>query len=158
MDGSVFALHVSDGGAPKHPVDAVAVSRTGLAGDRQQDQKHHGGPDRAVVLFSLEVIRALQAEGHPIIPGSTGENLTVTGLDWAVVQPGVRIQVGEVRLEITKAADPCSKIGPSFLGGDFSRVLERTHPGWSRMCARVLDEGTVRVGDRVTIVPLPLAP
>jgi MOSC domain-containing protein YiiM len=152
MEGRVVAIHVSEGGVPKRPVDAVAVRQTGLAGDRQQDQRHHGGPDRAVVLYSLEVIQALQAEGHPITPGSSGENLTVSGLDWPAVQPGLRLQVNDVILEITQAADPCSKIGSSFLEANFSRVLDRTHPGWSRMCARVLHEGLVMVGDGVLVV------
>jgi hypothetical protein len=34
------------------------------------------------VLFSLELIRALQHEGHPIAPGTTGENLAASGIEW----------------------------------------------------------------------------
>ena len=52
--------------------------------------KVHGGPERAVSLFSLEVIRRLQDEGHPIYPGATGENLTVAGLDWAALAAGTQ--------------------------------------------------------------------
>jgi len=33
-------------------------------------------------------IEALQNEGHPIAFGSTGENLTVSGIDWQRVVPG----------------------------------------------------------------------
>mgnify|MGYP001310271906 CR=1 FL=1 len=36
------------------------------------------GPSRRLVcLFSIEIIEALQKEGHPIFPGSTGENLSI---------------------------------------------------------------------------------
>ena len=37
----------------------------------------HGGPERALCLFSLERILELQAEGHPIFPGAAGENITI---------------------------------------------------------------------------------
>ena len=52
----------------------------GLEGDRQRDLRFHGGPLRAVSLYSLELIEALQAEGHPIAPGAMGENLTMAGV------------------------------------------------------------------------------
>jgi MOSC domain-containing protein YiiM len=62
-----------------------------LDGDKQRNLQHHGGPDRAIVLFSLEVVRALQEEGHPIATGTTGENLTVSGLDWPSLVPGTEL-------------------------------------------------------------------
>lgn len=80
--GSVHAVNVSSGGVPKRRVLSAVVGREGLEGDRQADRRHHGGPERAVTLFSLDLIRALQAEGHPIAPGSIGENLTLEGVRW----------------------------------------------------------------------------
>ena len=50
-----------------------------------------GGPLAALCLYSLEVIQALQAEGHSIFPGSVGENITLSHLDWSRVTPGVRL-------------------------------------------------------------------
>ena len=149
IEGTVSAINVSDGGLPKRPRESAAISIGGVQGDRQRDLRHHGGPDRAVVLYSLELIRALQAEGHPIAPGTTGENLTLSGVDWASLRPGVRLEINDVVLEITKPASPCRNLAGSFREGDFSRLSEKAHPGWSRLCARVLREGTVRVGDRV---------
>ena len=64
------------------------------SGSWSQDRKHHGGPDRAVCLYSLERILALQEEGHPIYPGAAGENLTLTGLDWEALQPGMTLRLG----------------------------------------------------------------
>jgi MOSC domain-containing protein YiiM len=105
-----------------------------------------------VTLFSEDLIRALQAEGHPIRAGAIGENLTVGGLDWTLLAPGVRLRVGgEVLLEITKYAEPCEKVAGAFAGGDFLRVSETRHPGWSRVCARVLEGGRVRVNDVVRV-------
>lgn len=149
--GTVRSINVSDGGVPKRPRESAVIGLEGVRGDRQQDLRHHGGPDRAVLLYSLEMIRDLQAEGHPIVPGSIGENLTVEGLDWAALRPGTRLEINDVLLEITKTAPPCRKIAGSFRGGEFARVSEETHPGWSRFCAKVVREGTVRVGDRIAV-------
>ncbi|RMD76622.1 MAG: MOSC domain-containing protein, partial [Chloroflexi bacterium] len=37
----------------------------------------------------------------------------------------------------------------SFQRGWFSRISQRLYPGWSRLYARVISEGEVKVGDRV---------
>src|SRR4029079_10360672 len=105
----------------------------------------------AFVLVSLEVVRALRGEGHPIAAGTTGENLTLGELDWAEVVPGRVVQVGAARLLITKYTTPCAKVGGSFLGDEFTRISQKLHPGWSRVSARVLEAGIVRIGDPVTV-------
>ena len=137
---------------PKTSVFEAFLSDEGVSGDAHADTNHHGGPDRAVVLYSLEVIRSLQQEGHPIAPGTTGENLTVSGLDWASVVPGTRLRVGGTLLEVTKYTTPCFKIGGSFLDRAFIRIGQHQHPGWSRVCARVIDPGIVRPGDHVEVL------
>ena len=151
MTGRVASINVSDGGVPKRAVPACRIGVFGLEGDSQNDREHHGGPERAVVLFALERIGDLRAEGHPIAPGTIGENLTLEGLDWSHLAPGTRIDVGEAQLELTRFASPCEAIGGSFREHDFVRVSEKLHPGWSRLCAKVLREGLVRVGDVVRL-------
>jgi MOSC domain-containing protein YiiM len=126
----------------------------GVAGDKQRDRRFHGGPQRAVCLFAMERIEALRAEGHPIAPGSTGENLTLAGVDWDAITVGDRLRVGEwVELEITGYASPCSNIEGSFADGAFKRMSQKLHPGWSRLYAKVLAEGAVRAGDPVEHLP-----
>jgi MOSC domain-containing protein YiiM len=147
--GRIESINTSRGGVPKMGVFEALVTEQGLDGDRQRDRRFHGGPDRAVILFSLELIRALQREGHPIAIGTTGENLTMSGMDWAVVAPGSELEVGDVRLRITKYASPCEIIADSFLGGDFTRISQKAHAGWSRVCARVLTGGLIRIGDPI---------
>jgi len=129
----------------------------GVSGDAQRNREHHGGPDRALCLFSMERIRALQAEGHSITPGQIGENLTVEGLDWNAVTPGARLLLGEeVLVEITRYTSPCVNIRASFTGGDYARVSQKRHPGMSRVYARVLRSGAIRRGDPVRLlVPSP---
>jgi MOSC domain-containing protein YiiM len=149
--GVVHSINVSNGGVPKLPREACYVSVGGLEGDRQRDLRYHGGPQRAVCLYSLELISALQAEGHSIAPGTIGENLTVGGVDWAQMLPGARVEIGAVVLELTDYAAPCNNIARSFQRRQYVRVNQKVHAGWSRLYARVLVEGTVRVGDRLRI-------
>jgi MOSC domain-containing protein YiiM len=151
-EGAVRFINVSDGGVPKLPRQACRVSKTGVEGDRQRDLEYHGGPDRAVCLFSSDLIASLNGEGHPIAPGTIGENLTIAGIDWNAMTPGSRVEVGEVELELTDYAAPCRNIQDSFKDRRMGRVSQKAHPGWSRLYARVTREGTVRVGDPVRVV------
>ncbi len=151
----VHQINVSDGGVPKLPVWEAKVSDQGVEGDRQQNLKFHGGPDRAVCLFSLELIERLQDEGHTIDAGTSGENLTVSGLDWGLVRPGVRLTIGpEIQLEVTSYTTPCSKNGRWFKEDDFVRISQKLNPGWSRVYAKVLRGGIVRPGDEIKITQL----
>jgi MOSC domain-containing protein YiiM len=148
--GRVVQVNISPGGVPKLPVEVAAVSTLGLEGDGHRREEHHGGPERAVCLYALEAIETLRAEGHPIGPGALGENLTVEGLAWEDVVPGLRLAVGpDVVLEITRYTSPCTNIMRAFAAGEFSRVSQKRHPGWSRVYARVLQPGRVRPGDPV---------
>ena len=87
LTGRVVSINRSRGGVPKLAVPEVFVSVDGLEGDSHVYHRH-GGPDKAVCIYSIEVIEALQREGHPIAPGTTGENVTVSGLDWPRLVPG----------------------------------------------------------------------
>lgn len=149
-DGTIVSVNVSDGGVPKLAVPNAAITGRGVAGDRQRDLKHHGGPDRAVCIYSLELIQLLQGEGHPITPGSAGENLTVSGLQWAIMAPELRLQAGTALLELTSYTTPCKFILASFLDGRIDRISQKTNPGWSRVYARVLVDGVVSVGDSIS--------
>lgn len=149
--GVVVSVNVSSGGVPKLPVPSARVSEAGLAGDGQRQREFHGGSDRALCLYSMDRIEALQREEHPIAPGTAGENLTIRGLDWDLVKPGVALRVGGTTVEITGYASPCATIRPSFADGNSNRISEKKHPGWSRVYARVVGEGEIRVGDGVII-------
>jgi MOSC domain-containing protein YiiM len=151
--GILHSINLSNGGVPKLPRSHAQVHANGLEGDRQDDRIFHGGPDRAVCLYSLELIEALQGEGHPIVPGAIGENLTIQGVDWIDIRPGARLAIGEVLLEVTRSTTPCHKIAAAFADRIFTRVSQKVHPGWSRYYARVLRKGTVATGDRVQLVP-----
>lgn len=149
--GQVHQINTSNGGVPKLPVDHAVIDESGLIGDVQADRVHHGGPDQALCLFSLQVIEALQAEGHPIGPGSAGENITVSGLDWSQVTPGTRMRIGQVEAEITFYATPCAKNAQWFSDGRYNRIHASRHPGESRVYARVMKGGAIAKGDPVDL-------
>lgn len=149
----IARINVSSGGVPKLPVKQAVVGELGIAGDYQADTANHGGVERALCLYAEEVIEAVRAEGHPLGPGTAGENITTRGLDWSLVQPGAQFRLGEeVLIEITRFTTPCKTIKASFAGGDFNRIHHKLHPGWSRAYARVLKGGVIRPGDRIQLV------
>ena len=153
MEGTLTGIHRSDGGVPKLPVAAATVGWRGVEGDRQADRRFHGRVWQALCLWSAEVVAALRAEGHPIAPGNAGENLTLSGLDWAALRSGTRLRVGGVLAELSLPATPCAKNARWFAGRDFMRMSHDRHPGWSRWYATVLAPGTVAVGDAVVVEP-----
>ena len=147
----VWIFQVNAGhGMPKQVLSQAAVTEDGIEGDGQRNQEVHGGKDRALCLFSLDRILALQKEGHPIYPGAMGENLTLAGLDWDQVVPGVRLKLGaEVIVEITSYTAPCSTVQNFFKDKVITRASQKKYPGWSRVYARVLQPGQICIGDRV---------
>ncbi len=150
MEGYLHQINISKGGVPKLPVAEAWVSTTGILGDKQKNKRYHGGPERALCLFSLEEIECLQKEGHPIFPGSTGENLTISFVDYANLTPGVTLQIGfHVLIQISSYTVPCRTIEASFQEGKVSRISQKLHPGSSRLYARVVREGKIYVGDGI---------
>lgn len=151
-EGTVAQLNVSGGGLPKTPVPLVEVGWKGVVGDRQATRVHHGRPWQALCLWSTEVIAELHALGHPIAAGLAGENITVSGLHWADVRAGVRLQVGSVLCEVSAFALPCYQNTAWFLDGEFE-VMHHERGPVSRVYATVLQPGTITVGDAVILEP-----
>ena len=126
------------------PVDSAEIRFEGISGDDQNDKKHHGGIMRAICVLENELLVKLQSEGHPIMPGTTGENLLVEGFNLSI---GSKISIGTVELEVVSAATPCKTISKSFTDGFFNRMSDKKYPGETRWYCRVLKEGTIRISD-----------
>jgi MOSC domain-containing protein YiiM len=148
VNGTIVQISVSRGGVPKTAIAEARVTLLGLEGDAHRDTEHHGGPERAVCLYAMEAIGHLRAEGHRVVPGAIGENVTIEGLDWSAVLPGCHLLLGEtVLVQVTRYTSPCIRIARAFKDGDFTRISQKSHPGWSRVYARVLAIGRIRQGD-----------
>lgn len=153
MTATIHQLSISAGGVPKLAVPSARLTPLGLEGDGHNDARNHGGPDRALCLYALEVIERLRAEGHHIAPGAAGENVTIAGLEWERVVPGARLRLGATALvEITGYTTPCWKNAGWFYDGEFNRMSQATHPGDSRVYAKVLEVGELQHGDPVELL------
>lgn len=147
--GVVAGLFLSDGGVPKTAVDSVEIGWRGVLGDRQASRQHHGRPWQAICLWSADIVADLAQAGHPIRPGSAGENVSIRGLDWSAAKPGARLTLGTAVLALSAYAIPCSKNARWFADGDYER-MSHERSDRSRLYARVLQPGRVSIGDRVS--------
>lgn len=150
--GRVVRLGLSDGGVPKRAADSVRVGFGGVTGDRQATRAHHGRPWQALCLWSVEVIDSLAADGHPIEPGAAGENVSIGGLHWADVTPGVRLRLGDVVCQVSSFAIPCRQNARWFADGQFVRIHHSNGPV-SRVYATVLQPGAIRSDDEAVLEP-----
>mmetsp|Transcript_67866 Transcript_67866/g.106012 ORF Transcript_67866/g.106012 Transcript_67866/m.106012 type:complete len:236 (-) Transcript_67866:127-834(-) len=150
---------------PKRAVKGSLVTPWGVVGDSQAQPYikfwgGHGGFDKAVMLWSDDVINQVNAEGHKCFPGSSGEQLTVAGVDWRLVKTGALVSIGESALvEITYLKGPCKHQYPYFAEKEgkngYCRISPKKFPDSSRVLARVLRSGYVCVGDEVKIFDNP---
>ena len=148
MSAILVQLNVSPGGIPKMPVLFAHVSRDGLAGDWQRNRKYHGGPDRAVCLYSEELYADLRAEGVELTNGAVGENFTTRGVNLQYLAKGDRLRVGaECVIELTEIRVPCRTLTK------WNANLPRMIQGRSGWVAKVISEGTVRPGDPIEVLP-----
>jgi MOSC domain-containing protein YiiM len=139
----------------KVPVSGpVFVEATGLEGDSQTNKKHHGGPEKAVLVYSADHYPQWKEElGRKLPYGGFAENLTVCGLNETTVCIGDTYRIGEVQLQVTQARVPCSKIPRRWGMPDLlERVLETGRFGWY---CRVLQEGQVEAGLPVALIERP---
>jgi MOSC domain-containing protein YiiM len=139
----------------KEPVAGpVWLGATNLAGDRQADTRHHGGPDKAVLAYAAAHYPRWHADlGRELPFGAFGENFTVEGQDEAAVCLGDVYAVGEARVQVSQPRIPCWKIARRWQIRDLSaRVQQSGRTGWY---LRVLREGLVAPGAEVALLERP---
>jgi MOSC domain-containing protein YiiM len=143
-------------GLPKTPVPEVRITVHGLAGDfnRFRHEERHDDPDMAVLIYPAETIEKLGREGWPVRPGDLGENVLTEGIAYHAFAPGLRFRIGEARVQISKACDPCDNLFLlPYVGRERGPEFLRTMLGRRGWYARVLDEGIVRTGDAIVGEP-----
>ena len=137
-------------------VRAASPAGVGLAGDEVVDKRHHGGRDQAVYAYAVEDRDWWAAElGRELAPGSFGQNLDTEGIDVTGAVIGERWHIGDdgLVLEVTSPRIPCATF-QGFM--DEPHWVKRfTEHGASGAYLRVVEEGTVGAGDRVTVTDRP---
>lgn len=130
--------------------EAVRVTELGLEGDVIVSKKHHGGPDQAVYVYGGADYewwsRLLEKE---ILPGTFGENLTMSELESDQFNIGDYIHIGEVTLQVTAPRIPCGTFAARM--DDPQWVNKFRHAERPGLYCRVTKEGFVRAGDSVSI-------
>jgi MOSC domain-containing protein YiiM len=128
----------------------VRIGPLGIEGDEQADQRHHGGPSRALCSYVREHQEHwARTWGREVPPGSFGENLTVTGLDETTVHIGDRFRLGSAVIEIASARGPCGTLAARL--GIPDVVAQVRARGWTGWYARVVEPGQARAGDALVI-------
>lgn len=139
----VAAIHLAKASRlPMQSKEEVEVEAgRGIVGDR-----YHGTKHRHVTVQSRETLdEAAASYGRPVPSELTRRNLTISH---GVVprEPGSRIRVGEVLLEVVRVAAPC-KLLDDTIGAGAQAALRRR----AGTVFRVLEGGTIRVGDPVEL-------
>jgi MOSC domain-containing protein YiiM len=126
---------------------AEAMAGKGLDGDRYMLGNRSG--KRGVTLIQAEHLSAIAAlSGHDAVsPALLRRNVVVAGVPLIALK-GRRFRIGEVLLEGTDACEPCSRMEAALGPGGYNAM--RGHGG---LCARILEGGTLHVGDEVVASP-----
>ena len=141
-----IARHARSKG-PMEVVDRASITFAGgVEGDFRGAMK--GKPHkRQVTLMEAGDWTAAQAEvGHNLPWQERRANLLVEGLDLPQ-RAGVRLRVGTALLETTVETEPCERMEKLAEG-----LRAALTPDWrGGVCAKVIEEGAIAIGDAVTI-------
>jgi len=146
--------------APRAPMQVVVSVRAeagqGLIGDRYpgavvgaMDFAESPGTKRQVTLIQAEHLPVIAAlTGHAAIPPEwLRRNFVVSGINLLALKDR-RFRIGAVLLEGTGLCQPCSRMEEVLGPGGYNAM--RGHGG---ITARVLNGGSLCVGERVVHVP-----
>lgn len=128
----------------------LLLTRTGLIGDQQADLVNHGGPDKAVCVYSADHFPYWEREwGKRVEAGAFGENFTVQGMTEANIHIGDIIRIGEAAVQVSQPRSPCFKLGVKHGMPDLPLQVQQT--GYTGYYFRVLKEGIVQEGDELIV-------
>ncbi|MBL8013229.1 MAG: MOSC domain-containing protein [Candidatus Omnitrophica bacterium] len=142
----IVSINTSPGGIPKVPVNFTHVSVHGLAGDGHNHEKHRTTL-QAVCLQDIEKLEELNREGYQLVPGATGENLTVANLNVNALPVGTVLNFSNgVVVELTKVRKPC------YVLDAISQSLKNDILGRCGIYAKVIRDGFLTEGETISVV------
>ncbi len=143
-------------GIYKSPVEGrVRLASENLAGDGQADLKVHGGPDKAVCVYSVHHYPAWREELGVAEsgPGWFGENFSVEGQTETQVAIGDTFKIGTAVVQISQPRAPCWKLGRRWNRLDMPKLV--VHSGRTGWYLRVIETGHIESGDVLIVVDRP---
>jgi MOSC domain-containing protein YiiM len=109
---------------------------------------------RQVHLIQAEFFDEVSAEGHSVLPGDLGENISTRGVDLLALPTGARLRLGaDAIIELTGLRNPCHQID-TFQAGLLQHCKIATPEGVVRkagVMAIVTSSGDVKPGDRIAV-------
>ena len=141
-EGSVVSMRLNVGSRkPMKEVDSARViTGQGIEGDRHL--KEDGSRSRRqILLMDRETLGDFSLDD-----GIIRENITVVGMDFASLEAGDRVSIGEdVVLEITGECEPCARMDEIRSG------LQHELDGRRGMLAYAENGGLISVGDVISV-------
>ena len=153
---NIFSKAKSEGspGLPKHPQTTGYIDEGGVAGDYNKFRatKKNNTLERAILLYTVEMIEELKKEGWNIKQGHLGENILLKGIPYSKFKPGLKLTINDVIIEITILCVPCKSLEVLPCVGNL-RIKEfiKTIKGRRGWFGKVLKPGTITVDNPVYI-------
>lgn len=135
----------------------IRLDTCNLEGDEQADLSVHGGPDKAICVYSVDHFAAWSSAlgAGEFGPGAFGENFSVRGMAEDTVFLGDVYEVGTSTVQVSQPRSPCWKLGKRWGRLDMPRLVLRSgRTGWY---FRVLKPGHVAANDRLSLMDRPCA-
>lgn len=128
-------------GTRKHTVPFIEVKKDhGIVGDA-----HAGNWHRQISLLADESVDTMRGKGVELQPGDFAENILTRGLALNTLPVGTVLRVGETRLQVTQIGKECHN------DCEIRRLVGTCVMPTKGIFAIVLDEGTIRPGDTISV-------
>ncbi|KZY68202.1 hypothetical protein A3742_16820 [Oleiphilus sp. HI0071] len=128
--------------------EVTAKTEKGLCGDHSA--KRASGSARQVTLINAEDIQALSSllDLASINPSVLRRNIVVSGINLHAMRYQL-LKVGDAIVEIGAHCHPCSRMEKALGAGTLLAMFNR-----GGYCARVVQGGSIKVGDTVRVTQL----
>ncbi|MEE4196803.1 MAG: MOSC domain-containing protein [Bacteroidales bacterium] len=142
----VISVNVSEKkGVIKKPVQEIEINGKGVAKDA-----HAGDWHRQISLLARESIdKFKEVLGRPLDYGEFAENITTEGITLYTMNPGDRLKIGDVELEVTQIGKECHGAGCAI----FTQVGKCVMPK-EGIFAKVIHPGVIKPGDEIIHLPI----
>ena len=134
------------------------LAENGFENDNQADLKVHGGPEKAVHHYNANHMEywsnLYPNQAASFKPGFFGENISTSGLDENNLHIGDVFELGTSIVQICQGRQPCWKLNEHTQIPSLASQFQRS--GFTGWYYRVLKNGYVKAGDRISLIERPL--
>ena len=134
-------------GICKRPVSvSLNLGKLGFEGDGVGDTRNHGGPDKAICVYSLDHYPFWEKTlGIKLPPAAFGENLSVSDLKEDDVCIGDIFLLGTAAVQVSQPRQPCKTLADRYGRNDLVKLV--VNSGYSGFYFRMIQEGVVKKGN-----------